>query len=152
MDLFNPFLLQTAMTPSEERMYNQTRKSLLAKIDVAMGGRAAEELFYGASEITTGCSSDLSNATSVAYSYVKHLGMSEISLAALDSSHPGSSKINYEIDMEVQKLLSQSYKRVYKLLQDNQVSLTTLAIELVSKETLSKDDIENLLNINSISK
>ena len=93
------------MTPSEDRIHNQTKKSLLAKIDVAMGGRAAEELLYGNDEITTGCSSDLSNATSIAYSYVKHLGMSEISLAALDSSHPGSSKYNYAIDMEVQKLL-----------------------------------------------
>ena len=44
-----------------------TRKALLASIDVAMGGRAAEELFFGNDEITTGCSSDLSKATQLAY-------------------------------------------------------------------------------------
>lgn len=47
------------MTPSAEREYNSTRKSMIAMIDVAMGGRAAEEIFYGKDNITTGCSSDL---------------------------------------------------------------------------------------------
>ena len=137
------------MTPSEDRVHNQTKKSLLARIDVAMGGRAAEELLYGGDEITTGCSSDLSNATNVAYSYVKHLGMSQISLAALDNSNPGSAKYNYEIDMEVQKILKESYDRVYKLLKENKPLLSTLAEELVAKETLSKDQIEKLLDIKS---
>lgn len=137
------------MTPSDERRHNQTRQSLIAKIDVAMGGRAAEELLYGKEAITTGCSSDLSQATNIAYAYVKGLGMSPISLAALDKSNPGSSKVNYEIDMEVQKILTSSYKRVYDLLEKNKDKLEKLAVELVVKETLSKEQIEKLLDLPS---
>lgn len=43
---------------------------MLASIDVAMGGRAAEELLYGNEEITTGCSSDLKKASMIAYQYI----------------------------------------------------------------------------------
>lgn len=56
----------TSMIPETDRL-NYTKRSLLASIDVAMGGRAAEELFFGNDEITTGCSSDLSKATQLAY-------------------------------------------------------------------------------------
>jgi ATP-dependent metalloprotease len=64
------------MIPETDKL-NYTKKGLLASIDVAMGGRAAEEIFFGNDEITTGCSSDLSKATQLAYQYVKHLGMDE---------------------------------------------------------------------------
>jgi ATP-dependent metalloprotease len=64
------------MIPETDRL-NYTKKSMIANIDVAMGGRAAEELFLGNDEITTGCSSDLSKATEIAYQYVKTLGMME---------------------------------------------------------------------------
>jgi len=66
----------TSMVP-ETDMLNYTRKGILASIDVAMGGRAAEELFLGIDEVTSGCSSDLGKATELAYMYVKHLGMDE---------------------------------------------------------------------------
>ncbi len=62
------------MIPETDRL-NYTKKSMIANIDVAMGGRAAEELLFGNDEITTGCSSDLSKATEYAYQYVKMLGM-----------------------------------------------------------------------------
>ena len=50
---------------------------MIAFIDVAMGGRAAEDLFMGNDKITTGCSNDLQKATEIAYQYVKYLGMNE---------------------------------------------------------------------------
>jgi ATP-dependent metalloprotease len=52
-----------------------TKEKLLAQIDVAMGGHVAEELFIGAHLITTGCGSDLDNATKLAYEGVRHWGM-----------------------------------------------------------------------------
>ena len=61
----------------ETDVHNYNKKSMMAMIDVAMGGRAAEDLFLGNDNITTGCSSDLNKATSLAYSYVKQLGMNE---------------------------------------------------------------------------
>lgn len=71
------------MIPDKDHL-NYTRRGMIASIDVAMGGRAAEELFVGHDEITSGkpvrfdglgCSSDLQRATELAYMYVKHLGM-----------------------------------------------------------------------------
>eukprot|EP00335_Anophryoides_haemophila_P000315 CAMPEP_0204821760 /NCGR_PEP_ID=MMETSP1018-20131115/131201_1 /ASSEMBLY_ACC=CAM_ASM_000518 /TAXON_ID=46462 /ORGANISM="Anophryoides haemophila, Strain AH6" /LENGTH=105 /DNA_ID=CAMNT_0051947433 /DNA_START=1199 /DNA_END=1516 /DNA_ORIENTATION=- len=60
----------TSMIPETDRL-NYTKRSMIASIDVAMGGRAAEELFLGNDEITSGCSSDLSKATELAYAFVK---------------------------------------------------------------------------------
>jgi ATP-dependent metalloprotease len=76
--------LQTSMVPKDDNM-NMTKKSMIASIDVAMGGRAAEDLFVGNNEvqiiinfqISTGCSSDLSKASELAYAYVRQLGMNE---------------------------------------------------------------------------
>lgn len=58
------------MIPETDRL-NHTKRSIIANIDVAMGGRAAEDLYLGNDEITTGASSDLLKATELAYSYVK---------------------------------------------------------------------------------
>ncbi len=78
------------------------KKNIIASIDVAMGGRAAEELFLGNDEITTGCSNDLAKATDLAYHYVKSLGMNEnLSLLALGDKTKTSDKYNYMIDTEV---------------------------------------------------
>lgn len=65
-----------------------------------MGGRAAEEIFYGNDEISTGCSSDLSSATSLAYSYIKTLGMhEEYSLISIQNNKfKTSDKYDYEVD------------------------------------------------------
>lgn len=66
----------TAFIPDKEE-YGRTKSQLLASLDCAMGGRAAEELIFGADKVTSGAQSDLKNATDLATSMVKHLGMSE---------------------------------------------------------------------------
>jgi ATP-dependent metalloprotease len=66
----------TVMLP-EDDVLNRTREEILASIDVAMGGRVAEELIYGPMNATTGASSDLQSATSAARGYVLNYGMSD---------------------------------------------------------------------------
>lgn len=58
------------MIPEKDQL-NYTKRGILASIDVAMGGRAAEDLFMGQDDITSGCSNDLAKATEMAYMYVK---------------------------------------------------------------------------------
>jgi ATP-dependent metalloprotease len=93
------------MIPEKDQL-NMNKKNMLASIDVAMGGRAAEELFLGNEEITTGCSSDLTKATEMAYYFVKHMGMNEnLSLLAIGENVKSSDKFNFLLDKEVQKML-----------------------------------------------
>jgi len=65
----------TFMVPDEADMLGLTKEKVLANIDVAMGGHVAESLYIGSDKITTGCSSDLQNATKLAYQAVRVFGM-----------------------------------------------------------------------------
>lgn len=71
-----PSLGHTAYIPEKER-YHVTKTQLLAMMDTMLGGRAAEELIFGSDKITSGASSDLRQATSIATNMVKEWGMSE---------------------------------------------------------------------------
>ena len=57
--------------------YSATKQALLARMDVAMGGRVAEELLFGPEQVTTGASSDFTQATRIARSMVMQFGMSD---------------------------------------------------------------------------
>lgn len=65
----------TYMVPDESDSLSTTKEKVLASIDVAMGGHVAEELFIGATKMTTGCGSDLDAATKMAYRAVRSFGM-----------------------------------------------------------------------------
>ncbi|CAD8076415.1 unnamed protein product [Paramecium primaurelia] len=138
----------TAMLPEKDQL-NYTRRGIIASIDVAMGGRAAEDLFLGKDDITSGCSNDLAKATDLAYMFVKQLGMDDkISLISIQSDRQKTSdQYDYMVDMEVKKILEESYNRVKTLLKSNENKLKSLATELVKKETLSAEEIRKLLQI-----
>ena len=95
------------MVPDKDLM-TQTRKNIEASIDVALGGRAAEEVFLGDENVTTGCSSDLQNATNLAYSYVRDLGMMEDEIFLNEKSEKMSEEYKYKVDKMVQKMLKVS--------------------------------------------
>lgn len=84
-----------------------------------MGGRVAEELVYGNSQISTGCSSDLSVATSHAYGYIRSYGMLDEKIIICSEKDKLSDKLNYTIDNEVQVLLKESLQRTKDLLYLN---------------------------------
>jgi ATP-dependent metalloprotease len=97
----------TAYIPEKER-YQETRAQLLASMDTALGGRAAEELIFGVDKITTGASSDLQQATMIASRMVRDWGMSEkVGLrtiksekgAPLSGSTTESVKLNYKLKL-----------------------------------------------------
>lgn len=91
------------MLPDDDK-YSQSKEELLAFIDVAMGGRVAEEIIYGNQDITTGCSSDLSRATDIAYKYIRNYGMGT-NLLLSGRKKDFSDRMNFEIDKEVQGVL-----------------------------------------------
>lgn len=88
--------------------YDLTRREILARIDVCMGGRAAEELVNGADDVTTGAYSDLQSATGLARRYVMSYGMSDkVGLMQIDSDNISTlgSEMRAAIDQEVKAIL-----------------------------------------------
>ena len=125
-----------------------TRRQLLAKLDVCMGGRVAEELVFGPGAVTTGASSDLEQATRLARAMVTKFGMSE-RLGAVSIPYGDSAALSPEtraaVEAEVKALLAAAYERASKVLKRHEADLHALAAELLDKETLSGGEIAELV-------
>lgn len=125
-----------------------TRAQLLARMDVAMGGRVAEELVFGHDSVTTGASSDFQQATAIARAMVTQYGMSEKIGPLTISSDPDSvsPSIRDLIDSEVKALITASHQRATRVLTENRRDLELLARSLIEYETLAKNEIEAILS------
>lgn len=136
-----------------------TREKLKADLAVAMGGRVAEEIIFGHKNVTTGASSDISQATKIARNMVMHWGMSdkmgpisyaedqeEVFLGHSVSRQKNMSDNTAEnIDKEVRILVDDAYSYATKLLKDRIDQLHLMAKTLLELETLSGEDITQLL-------
>ena len=135
-----------------------TKTELLNKISVLLGGRAAEEVFFG--DISTGAQNDLEKATDTARKMVTMYGMSEkVGLATLEK--PGQQFLNVQgqmdfyknyspetaalIDAEVKRILEETYEKVKKLVEKNKDKIEKVAEELLKREVLDEKSFHNLL-------
>lgn len=148
----------TFMPPTEDRQH-ETKKQLLGRIVVALGGRVSEEICLD--DITTGASQDLSDATKIARFMICDYGMSErLGKYTLGKSHEPiflgrdfarerdySEETAKIVDEEVKRITDECYAKAKKLIQDNKDKLTTLANALVEKEVLNAEDVKKLLGI-----
>ncbi|OVA01941.1 Peptidase M41 [Macleaya cordata] len=121
-----------------------SKKQLLARLDVCMGGRVAEELIFGQEHITTGASSDLHTATELAHYMVSTCGMSDV-IGPVYMKDRSGTEMQSRVDAEVVKLLREAYDRVKDLLKKHEKALHVLANALLEYETLSAEDIKQLL-------
>ena len=143
------------MLPKEET-YMSTKKELLETISGLLGGRVAEELIFN--EITTGAHNDFEKATKIARSMVTEYGMS--SLGPVQFEHQESSvflgrdynksknfsdAVALEIDEEVRKIISEQYEVTKKILKENKDLLDLIANSLIEYETLTKEQIDYLV-------
>ncbi|XP_017784050.1 PREDICTED: ATP-dependent zinc metalloprotease YME1 homolog isoform X2 [Nicrophorus vespilloides] len=147
-----PSLGHTAYIPEKER-YHVTKCQMLAMMDTMMGGRAAEELVFGPDKITSGASSDLKQATSIATHMVKDWGMSEkVGLRTLPDNKTFTSgdtlgpSTNEMIDLEIKKILSDSYERAKLILKTHAKEHKALAEALLKYETLDAEDIKAIMS------
>jgi cell division protease FtsH len=138
----------TFSAPDADR-FNYERGELLAKIKVALGGRAAEEIIYG--EPSTGAESDIQQLTGIARQMVGRWGMSDKigPLAVLPSDGAGpllpgaaesSPKTQEIVDEEVRRIVEEAHKEVVALLTEKRAQLDGLAEALLEHETLDEDD------------
>ncbi|KAI3468122.1 hypothetical protein Pfo_024785 [Paulownia fortunei] len=131
-----------------------SRKQMLARLDVCMGGRVAEELIFGESEVTSGASSDLQQATNLARAMVTKYGMSkEVGVVTHNYDDHGksmSTETRLLIEQEVKEFLERAYNNAKTILTTNSKELHALANALLEHETLTGSQIKALLaQINS---
>jgi ATP-dependent metalloprotease FtsH len=134
----------------EERQLTTTEQ-LLDEMCAALGGRAAEEIFFG--KISTGALSDLEKVTKQAYAMITIYGMSKKigNISYYDSSgqnngftKPYSEERSKLIDEEVSRIIEGQYERAKKVLSDNKEKAEALATSLLENEVIFKTDLESI--------
>ncbi|KAF7322974.1 ATP-dependent peptidase [Mycena chlorophos] len=123
-----------------------TQKELLARIDVSMGGRVAEELIYGSENVTSGASSDIRAATATARAMVSSWGFSKLGPVYYDPRDGAlSSKIKDTIEEEVTNIILAGQSRATTILSSRIEELHRLAHALVEHETLDSDEVKRVI-------
>ena len=134
-----------------------SRAELLNKIATLTGGRAAEELIFGADEVTTGASNDIEQATKLARAMVGRFGMTDefdmVALEAVTNQYLGgdtslacAAETASRIDALVVDTVKAAHQKAAGLLRDNQDKLHALAEYLLEKETITGEEFMALLN------
>jgi cell division protease FtsH len=151
----------TTQLPTEDR-YLMTRSELLARINVLLGGRVAEEIVFG--DISTGAQNDLQRATEIARTMITQFGMSEkLGLAALEGPRhatflmvPTQSAKEYSeetarlIDGEIKQILSEAHTKAHDILVAHRAALEELAKLLLDKEVVDRPALQAILKVRSI--
>lgn len=150
----------TMSLPERDRI-GYTRKEILAKMAMMFGGRAAEEIVFGEENITTGASNDIQQASNLARRMVCEWGMSE-KVGPLDYAEaresnflgvPGlknsslSEETAREIDLEVKALIQDAEQKAKNVLREHMDQLHKLSKELLEREALSRQEVEELLGL-----
>ena len=143
------------MIPSEEKICS-TKTDLLEQITGLLAGRVAEEVVFG--EITTGAENDFSKATKITRAMVTEYGMSDLGPMQLEQqegsvflgrdynkSRNFSNEVAHEIDTEMRKIIDECYKKATKIIKNNRDLLELLATTLLEYETLTKEQIDYLV-------
>ncbi|MFA7367328.1 MAG: ATP-dependent zinc metalloprotease FtsH [Bacilli bacterium] len=143
------------MTPEEEKFF-ETKTGLLDRITGILGGRVSEELMIG--EITTGAHNDFQKATAIARAMVVEYGMSKLGPIQYERQAGSvflgrdymtdknfSDQVALEIDHEVRDIINTCYNRAKEVLTENKDILVLVADHLMEIETLTKEDIYELV-------
>ena len=145
----------TLATPESDR-YSYRRDELLAKIKVALGGRAAEKVVFG--DLTTGAESDIQNLTQIARSMVGRWGMSDAigAIAVTDGREdrfllpgvsPAAPPTQQLVDEEVRRIVDGAEEEVTELLERERGRLEALARALLERETLDQPEAYELAGV-----
>ncbi len=149
----------------EKDQYSYSKTKMLSRLVIMMGGRVAEELKFGAKKVTSGASSDIAAATNLARSMVTEWGMSEKLGPVLYAENTGevflgksvtqSRNMSEEtaklVDSEIKRLVTEAYDSAKQLLTEHKNDWEKLAEALVEYETLTGEEIKDLLDGKDIS-
>ena len=143
------------MLPKEET-YLSTKQELLERIMGLLGGRVAEEIVFN--EMTTGAHNDFEKATKIARAMVTEYGMSDLGPVQFEhqessvflgrdynKSRNFSGQVAFEIDQEQRKIINECYEKAKKVIKENRDLLDLIANALLENETLTKEQIDYLV-------
>jgi cell division protease FtsH len=158
--------LGMVMNLPERDKHGYSIKYLKARMAVCFGGRVAEELIFGKDNISTGAGggsgSDINQATQLARAMVTKYGMSEemgpieygenqeeVFLGrSVTQTQSVSEEVAQKIDKEIRKLVDEGYNQATKILTEKIDDLHKIAKALITYETLTGEEIENIINKN----
>lgn len=153
----------TFFAPQESRLEAglYSRQYLESQLAVALGGRVAEEIIFGEDNTTTGASNDFQQVANIAKRMIKEWGMSDmVGPVALETPRQGGpfmglqmgmrrtrwgSKIMGKVDIEVERLVNNSYLKAKNILNENRPLLDHLAKTLVEQEVVSAEELQLML-------
>ena len=150
----------------EKDQYSYSKTKMLSRLIIMMGGRVAEELKFGPKKITSGASSDIAAATNLARSMVTEWGMSDKLGPVLYAENTGevflgksvtqSRNMSEEtaklVDAEIKSLVVNAYQEATRLLTEHKADWEKLSEALIEYETLSGEEIKDLLDGKPINK
>ncbi len=153
----------TLTLPTEDR-YLVSRSELMDELAMLLGGRVAEIMIFN--DVTTGSQDDLERATKIARKMVCEYGMSDklgpltlgqkqdlVFLGKDLAAQPDySPEIAFEIDKEIRRIVDEAFEKAKNILEENKKKLDLTAKYLMEKETLDKEELEELLEKGYISK
>jgi cell division protease FtsH len=147
----------TWFMPNEEQGLI-TRSQLKARITGALGGRAAEEIIFGAAEVTTGAGGDLQQLSGMARQMVTRFGMSDLGPLSLESQQGEvflgrdwttrseySEAIACRIDAQVRMIVEECYTNAKKIMRDHRSLADRLVDLLIEKETIDGDELRQIV-------
>jgi len=148
----------TLFLPERDR-YSMSKRQLESQISSLFGGRIAEEMIFGPEQVTTGASNDIERATDISRNMVTRFGLSdelgplayaedegEVFLGrSVTQQRQISPETAQAIDKEVRSIIDRNYKRSRQLLEENLEKLHTMAGALLKYETISKDQIDDIM-------
>lgn len=143
----------TRMMPTEDT-YLYSKAKFLDELVTLLGGRAAEEVFYGKEEITTGASNDFEKVTKIAYNMITKYGMDEeLGMITYTQDNAGE-YIPYKpysentaelIDTKIKKLVAEAYTKSLKIIKENKELMEKMATLLYEKEYLTREEFEMMM-------
>merc|ERR1712017_53167 len=147
----------TWFTPGEDPTLI-SKSQIFARLVGTLGGRAAEEVVFGHSEVTTGASSDLQQVSNMARQMVTAFGMSDVGPFNSQDGQSGdmimrmmarnsmSEKLQEDIDVAVKKLADEAYEVALQQMKDNREAMDEIVDTLIEKETISVDEFRAILS------
>lgn len=148
----------TMFLPEQDR-YSYSKQRLQSQIDSLFGGRIAEEMIFGAMAVTTGASNDIERATDIARNMVTKWGLSdklgplsysedegEVFLGRSVTQHKSvSGETAKTIDLEIRRIIDESYARAEKVLKDNEDKLHIMSEALMEYETIDQWQLADVM-------